>query len=215
MSTVLSNAGTAPKRTGRAAKQQAIVAAARKAFLRDGYENTSVDSIAELAGVSKQTIYNHGSDKDSLFLQVIEEMTGHCAHESVATINAVPRNSEDIAGELLGIAIALNERVLDPESIAFRPLIIAEAHRNPERGRIWATQNQGPMMEALADRLRSLVEDGHLAIEDPLTAADQFFALTTYQADRMTLNGVSDISIADLEPGLKSAIAMFMASYAR
>ncbi len=202
------------KQSSRQARSQAILDAARQAFLRDGYERTSVDTIAELAGVSKQTIYNHGADKDSLFLQVVEELTGHCASESVSTIWAVPKEQPRIEDELLGIAVALNKRVLDPDAVAFRPLIIAEAHRNPERGRAWAMDNQRPMMVALAHRLEALVATGRLDIDDPATAADQFFALATYQAERLTLNGVSDVTIADLEPGLKSSIAMFLASYA-
>jgi AcrR family transcriptional regulator len=198
----------------RARKQRAIVDAAKQAFLRDGYERTSVDTIAELAGVSKQTIYNHGSDKDSLFLQVVEEMTAHCADASVETIGAVPPGQKRVEEELFGVAVALNQRVLDPEAAAFRPLIIAEAFRNPERGRLMAMQNQTPMMEAIAGRLASLAAAGKLDIADPVQAAEQFFALVTYQADRLTLNGVLDVAIADLEPGIRSSIAMFLSAYA-
>jgi AcrR family transcriptional regulator len=54
-------------------KRTAIVAAALRLFLRDGFERTSVDAIAAEAGVSKRTIYNHYGDKESLFLSVIED----------------------------------------------------------------------------------------------------------------------------------------------
>jgi TetR/AcrR family transcriptional regulator, mexJK operon transcriptional repressor len=200
--------------SNREAKRLAIVDAAKRAFLRDGYERTSVDTIAELAGVSKQTIYNHGEDKESLFLQVVAHLTEHCATEAVVAIQSAPANPDNLAEELHSLAVALNQRVLDPDAAAFRPLIIAEAHRNPERGRLWATRNLSPMMNALAERLQELVESGRLAIDDPRTAADQFFALTTYQADRLTLNGVHNVSIADLETGVRSSIAMFLSAYA-
>jgi AcrR family transcriptional regulator len=198
----------------RDARRRAIVDAAKRAFLRDGYEGTSVDTIAELAGVSKQTIYNHGSDKDSLFLQVIADMTAHCATTSVAAIEAIPTGQDRIEDELFALAVALNERVLDPDGMAFRPLIIAEAHRNPERGRQWALDGQNPVMDALAERFRALMDAGKLQMDDPARAAEQFNALVTYQSDRMSLNGVSDIGLDCLVPGIRSSIAMFLGSYA-
>ena len=198
----------------RQAKRQAILDAARQVFLRDGYEVASVDAIAELAGVSKQTIYNHGSDKDSLFIQVINDMTEHCATTSVAAIEAVPTNQDRLEDELFEIAVALNERVLDPDGMAFRPLIISEAHRNPERGRAWALEGQSPVINGLAGRLQALADAGRLDIDDAEIAAEQFYALVTYQADRMSLNGVSDIGLDCLMPGIKSSIAMFLSSYA-
>jgi AcrR family transcriptional regulator len=207
---------TTPRRTGsREAKRQAILNAARAVFLRDGYEGASVDAIAELAGVSKQTIYNHGSDKDSLFLDVITHMTEHCATTSRQSIEAVPRDQESVADELLQVAFALNERALDPEPMAFRPLMIAGAHRNPERGRLWATEGQMPIIEAIADRLRLLAESGQLAIDDPVTAAEQFYALTIYQADRLSLNGVTGVDIKELAPGIRTAVGMFISAYTR
>lgn len=205
---------TTQTRSGsRQGKRQAILDAARKVFLRDGYDRASVDAIAEMAGVSKQTIYNHGSDKDSLFLDVVTHMTEHCATTSRRSIEAVPRDQESVADELLQVAFALNERALDPEPMAFRPLMIAEAHRNPERGRLWATEGQMPIIEAIANRLRLLVEAGQLTIDDPITAAELFYALTIYQADRLSLNGVSDVDIDQLKPGIRTAVGMFITAY--
>src|ERR1700761_6150082 len=48
-------------------KRQAIVSAARKAFVRDGFE-AGMDLIAAEAGVSKVTVYNHFGSKEALFL---------------------------------------------------------------------------------------------------------------------------------------------------
>ena len=120
-----------------------------------------------------------------------------------------------MADELLGVALALNARSLDPEPMAFRPLMVAEAHRNPERGRLWATQGQMPIVEAIANRLQMLAEAGKLAIDDPVTAAEQFHALTIYQADRLSLNGVTDVDIEQLLPGIRTAVGMFIAAYTR
>src|SRR6266571_2111397 len=50
-------------------KRRAIVAAAREIFLKHGYD-AGMDLIAEAAGVSKVTIYNHFGSKEQLFTEV-------------------------------------------------------------------------------------------------------------------------------------------------
>jgi TetR/AcrR family transcriptional repressor of mexJK operon len=54
-----------------ARKRTAILDAATTVFLRNGYLGTSMDEIAALAGVSKQTVYKHFTDKESLFTQIV------------------------------------------------------------------------------------------------------------------------------------------------
>ena len=57
---------------GRSArKRRAILDAATAAFLRNGYLGTSMDEIAALAGVSKQTVYKHFADKERLFSEIV------------------------------------------------------------------------------------------------------------------------------------------------
>ena len=52
-------------------KRKAIVEAATTTFLENGYLGTSMDEIAALAGVSKQTVYKHFADKEGLFSEVV------------------------------------------------------------------------------------------------------------------------------------------------
>ena len=50
-----------------------ILAAARKLFAQKGFENTSVDELAEEAQVAKGTIYVHFSGKDEILFAVIKQ----------------------------------------------------------------------------------------------------------------------------------------------
>src|SRR5258708_3987725 len=53
---------------GRSArKRQAIIEAATTLFLEQGYQGTSMDDIAAVAAVSKQTVYKNLADKQPLF----------------------------------------------------------------------------------------------------------------------------------------------------
>ena len=52
-------------------KRRAILEAATTVFLRKGYLGTSMDEIAALAAVSKQTVYKHFADKERLFSEIV------------------------------------------------------------------------------------------------------------------------------------------------
>ena len=54
----------------RLASAPVILEAATTLFLRNGYLGTSVDDIAALAHVSKQTVYTHFADKEQLFAEL-------------------------------------------------------------------------------------------------------------------------------------------------
>lgn len=61
-----------PKRSDVRAR---IVAAARDAFLRDGYQRANIDQIAAAAGFSKGAVYSNFGGKADLFTAVINENT--------------------------------------------------------------------------------------------------------------------------------------------
>lgn len=56
----------------RANKRAQIIDAARRCFYEQGITATGVDTIAEAAGVSKRTLYNHFASKDDLVLAYID-----------------------------------------------------------------------------------------------------------------------------------------------
>jgi AcrR family transcriptional regulator len=54
-------------------KKKSIYLAAAKLFGEKGFEGTSLDKVAEKAGVAKGTIFYHFRNKEELFSQLIEE----------------------------------------------------------------------------------------------------------------------------------------------
>jgi AcrR family transcriptional regulator len=53
--------------TGKAATQERILAAATALFIEQGYEQTTVQEVADRAGVSRATVFWHFSEKAALF----------------------------------------------------------------------------------------------------------------------------------------------------
>lgn len=49
-----------------------ILESAYKLFYREGFQRTGVDEVAEAAGITKRTLYNHYPSKDDLIAGVLE-----------------------------------------------------------------------------------------------------------------------------------------------
>ena len=62
------------KKTRSEIKREAIVAAAKQAFQQFGVKDSSMDKIAELANVSKRTVYNHFPSKEELVMHLLGEL---------------------------------------------------------------------------------------------------------------------------------------------
>ncbi len=62
------------KKTRSELKREAIIEATIEAFQMNGINETSMDNIAELANVSKRTVYNHFESKEKLVTQIFREM---------------------------------------------------------------------------------------------------------------------------------------------
>src|SRR5437660_1442310 len=92
--------GAAPaKRAGRLASAGVIMEAATTLFLRGGYQGTSMEDIATLAGVSKQTVYTHFADKERLFTHLVLRYTDR-ADEFLETTTRLLRATEDVERDL-------------------------------------------------------------------------------------------------------------------
>jgi len=56
--------------------RQRILESAYRLFYREGFGRAGVDAVAEAAGVTKRTLYNHFPSKDALIAAVLEAQAG-------------------------------------------------------------------------------------------------------------------------------------------
>lgn len=103
------------------AKREAILEAAKHLFLTHGFTGTSMDAVASEAGVSKLTVYNHFSDKETLFTAAIE---AKCVSQMpVMMFNLEP--GMPVAEMLQKIGEAFLEMVYHEDSLKLMRLISA------------------------------------------------------------------------------------------
>ncbi len=100
-------------------KRAAILEAATAAFRDEGYETTSMDRIAELASVSKRTVYNHFGSKEALFQAVVDRL-----FDRAAALKRVPWNPELSLEEQL-TAVREAAASADPADLEAAPSLVA------------------------------------------------------------------------------------------
>jgi TetR/AcrR family transcriptional regulator, mexJK operon transcriptional repressor len=193
-------------------KKAAIVLAARELFLRDGFERTSVDDIAELAGVSKRTIYNHYEDKRTLFLAVIHETYNLMMDAIYAIIDKHMTDVTDVVESLTGFGVeSANLAFRSIDRAAMIRLIITEASHFPELQR--ERMRSFSITERLAQRLAGIAERGLLDIPEPHEAADHLFALTFGQLNNRSLFGARPLADEDIRRMVEGGVRAFARAY--
>ncbi len=197
-------------------KRRAILQAATKAFLKQGYRGTSMDEIATLAGVSKQTVYKHFADKKRLFSEIV---LGTVTEASDPVHNEVLKltDSGDVEADLRDLARRQVATVMQPHLLQLRRLVIAEVGRFPELGRTFYEQGPERTIAALAEAFERLAERGVLQVDDPFLAAAHFnWLVMSAPMNRAMLLGHDEAPApAELDRYVNSAVRVFLAAYGR
>lgn len=154
-------------------RRKAIIAAARRLFIEQGYERTTLAEIVTCAGGSLATLYKLFGNKDQLLEAVV--------FENVASGEALIREIADAelpaAETLHQIAQGLHNHFLDAEVIALVRIVIARSIENPQFAR--------QFFERTANRTRDAIE--------------ALFA--GWQIDGVAMNGTPDF-LAEMFMGL-------------
>jgi AcrR family transcriptional regulator len=141
--------------------------AGKKIFFESGYQVASVDRIAEAAGTTKRTVYDHFGSKDGLLAEVVA-LASRELIDALPTPDAVPKEPWE---GLRRFVARVRKAASRPEAIQFYRLVISEAERRPELGRgLYETAFRGPE-RVLAAYLNSCVAQGRLKPHDAAVSA--------------------------------------------
>jgi len=195
-------------------KRSLIAQAALRLFLRTGFERTSVDAIAEEAGVSKRTIYNHYGDKESLFLSVVRETYEGMIAVLERLMDQYLTDVPDDAVEANIVAFSCDLALLAAQSSersAVIRLMMTEASHFPELQDV--QMRPRGITGAIAERLTRLAARGLLDVPDPEEAANHLFSLTMGQMNNRTLFGAIPVSDEEITRMASSGARAFLRAY--
>ncbi len=146
-------------------KRADIIAAACDVFLAEGF-GASMDAVADRAGASKVTVYNHFKSKEALILAIIDDQLDVALAPAVELVDSHLSDSSDVRGDLVSACRAWVAGVASPRMLALRNLVAGEMRQLPELGTAW--QQRGPQRfhPVVARALRALCDRGVLSIAD-------------------------------------------------
>ena len=153
-------------------KRVSILTAATQVFIAEGYDNAGMDRIAEAAGASKRTVYNHFQSKDELFAEVLNQFMNEAfALKQIAYAPQAPL--ADQLGKFADAKMAVAE---NPTWLGLMKVTTGVFLRNPQ----WAREIMAKVVEkedSLVAWLNAAVADGRLSVADPVLAANAFWAM--------------------------------------
>ncbi len=155
-------------------KRESILDAAEQAFVAEGYETASMDRIAEIAGASKRTVYNHFSSKEELFKSVLDRLM-----EKAHALKQVQYDpSRPLEAQLKDFARAKAEVSRNPSWLALMRVTVAVFISNPELARE-TMMRAGDAEDTLVVWLGAASADGRLDVPDPKLAAEVFWGMVS------------------------------------
>ena len=196
-----------------ARKHEAILEAATSVFLDKGYAGTSMDDIAKLAAVSKQTVYKHFSDKEKLFADIVLATTDRL-DTTIDLLADLPTDATNLEENLTRLARQFLTALTDPRVIQLRRLIIANADVFPDLGTEWYERGFQRGLTSLAATFQRLADQGLLRIDDTLLAANHFSGLLLWiPVNRAMFTGRVQHTEADLDRYAAAGARVFLAAY--
>jgi AcrR family transcriptional regulator len=161
------NAGR-PRQMTECERRGQLLGVAREMFLQKGYRATTMDDIAQCAGMSKKTVYQIFSAKAELFDALVTEWFAPFTIP-VRTDGRVPREV------LIDVLCRLVNFALSERQIAMTRLLIAETSHSEDIATALERQGIGRGKGALEQWLAEEAALGTFRIDDPADAANVLF----------------------------------------
>jgi TetR/AcrR family transcriptional repressor of mexJK operon len=191
-------------------KRAAILEAAKRLFVAQGFAGVSMDQIAADAGVSKLTVYSHFGDKEALFAAAVQAHFEQQLPESLfAAADAAP-----LRDGLMQIARAFFAMIMDPDALAGHRIMCTP--QVVESGMPQQAWEVGPQraIDMVAEVLRHHLERGELDIDDLPRAASQFLCLVKGDLHQRVVFGCAPTPPAhEAQAQLEGAVDMFLRAY--
>lgn len=202
---------TSRREARRDARRDAILEVAERSFREHGYAGTTMSGIAAEMGGSKGTLWNYFGSKELLFAAVLDRATSAFREQLTLTLN--PKGPVETAlGQFCAKFLA---KITQPDSITLHRLVVGEAGRFPEMGRIFFERAPRKTQELLACYIGMVMDQGKLRADDPLEAAQFLMGLCMARSHQMLLAGVRGTpSMSEVEHEVAGAVGIFLRAYA-
>ena len=170
-----------------------------------------MSGIAAALGGSKATLWSYFPSKEVLFNAVMDRAT----RDFHARLSVILSTQGDVEATLRSFCTEYLRKVTAQDGIALYRLVISEANRFPEVGRIFFERGPKATQEQLAEYLSGIMNRSLLRKADPLLTARQLLGLCLSGPHLRLLTGVLDkVTPALIDEDVERTIDIFMRGYA-
>jgi AcrR family transcriptional regulator len=204
-------AGGRPTREEALRRDARLLDVATTLFMERGFDGTSIDAVAEAAGVSKPTIYARHRDKRDLFAAVLRGRIRDwlAPLSAAAEAQATDRNPKSIETTLRELSRHMLEQASMPECATLHRILAAQAVQFPELAKLAHEDGWLRGVRGVAILLRQFADRGEIRVDDPELAADLFLNLLLGHSARAALHGIA-IDPQLLERRRQAAVELFL-----
>jgi AcrR family transcriptional regulator len=174
--------------------------------LERGFEQTTMEEIATVAGMSKRTVYANYADKSALFKAAVQRAIERYT-VPVETLKAA--ESDDLEATLTRIARIRIANVATPTGIRLQRILSAQSYRFPELFNAAFEEGAGPTIDFLSELFSRLNARGDINVGDPGRAAVGFLSLVVGGPARLITSGFR-IDEKEIEARIHFSIQLFL-----
>ena len=184
-------------------KREAIIQAATQAFQEFGVNGTSMDKLAELANVSKRTVYNHFSTKEELVMHLVTQQW----QTAILNINKKYDATLGLDEQLQDLILQDIEFMVSESHLDLARVAIGHFFYEPEKLKAQET--------AMHRWLKDAKADNKLAFDDLERVVDEIDSLVKGQCFWPQLFKIEDtLSDSDKKSLAKNTAALILSRYA-
>ncbi len=197
-------------RPSSAAKRDQILEAASALFVQKGFTDTSMEMVAQEAGVSKQTVYSHFGCKDELFMAAIQ---CKCQRYELADLCAATAGS--LRERLMTIGCGFIRLLLSEEARQVHKTCIAQVDTQPEAAVLFYEAGPKVVIAALTEMLERENKVGSIRIDHPRHGAIQLLMMWQGEAKMRSELGIEpQLSETEIDAYIESCVDLFLRGYA-
>lgn len=152
----------------------AIFDAARRLFLTIGFEQTSMEAVAETANISRTTLYARHKSKEGLLRAVIDAQVQAWGREQRIFRDPLPK---DFKQRIHHHARAVIQVMISDDVRAFRRLTQSAANGDPKYAQVMREVGYRPAIEALAREISDGCRDLPVPPRNAVGVAEMLMAL--------------------------------------
>ncbi|MNU57525.1 putative HTH-type transcriptional regulator TtgW [compost metagenome] len=191
-------------------KRARILQAAKAIFLKSGYHGTSMNQIAQEAGVTKLTVYNHFQDKANLFICAITET----CEESLCTKQFELDASADFCQTLHSVCLRALQIIYSAEALKLEHVLFELAAEQSPLALQFFDASHTRLQNQLAEFLQKAAQLGFIQTDNPTYQTELLMSLLLGVRHQKVLLGIIALPNAhELEQIIQDAIALFLLKY--